>query len=219
MASRGPPLIFVTQDGAVVCENGRGKVEESPEDFPWPAKARENLDAALDSINEVATALLFTDKCADAVVEVAAVEAFDAVAASFFKEGKADERIRFGLASATDGEQALRLRGFLGAAMAATPSTAVIVVVDVPKRTKAIMPVPAAYSAADITSFINDYLAGRLHRGSRVGTPYLDFQRRNTGVTGAGLGAIRTWLIYSIAHYGCLHCVSPAFSCTAKPIN
>jgi hypothetical protein len=161
-----PTLVFVDADRNVITSQGRVKVSTDPTGFPWPAKARDEVEEALSSyINDVACVTLFTDKCTDAVAEVAAVEALDAVAAEYFKDGKPDPRIRFVLANSAGEDATESLRNALGASHMRDrdgPSNVRVTIVDAPNRVKALfdggalrVPTKEALSA-----FVAAYLAG-----------------------------------------------------------
>ena len=133
-----PTLVFVRRDGTVLTADGRSKVMSAPDAFPWPPQPVEALTDATDFINDVPTAVLFTDKLTDAAAEAAAVGAFTAVARDFFVDGKPSDALRFAVASGDD-EATPGVRKFLGKAHIkdADGSThARVTIINVPARTK-----------------------------------------------------------------------------------
>lgn len=112
-----PTLVFLdAATGDVITGSGREKVSSAPESFPWPPQPVDALDdAAGDYINDLPTAVLFTDHVTDATNEAAAVAAFTEVAREHFSAsgGKPSEAVRFAIAK--EGDEAIEaVRRFLG---------------------------------------------------------------------------------------------------------
>lgn len=163
-----PTLVFLNaRDGSVITTAGREKVSTAPSDFPWPPKAVDTLsDAAGDYINDVPTAVLFTDTVTNADNEKAAVEAFTAVAQEYFAAagGKPSDDIRFAVAA--EGDEAIEpVRKFLGPSHMKDrdgPQAARMTIINVQEAQKAMLAdgklgVP---SADDIRALVKAFVAG-----------------------------------------------------------
>jgi hypothetical protein len=163
-----PTLVFLNaRTGEVVTESGREKVSSAPEDFPWPPKPVESLADAMDSINDLPHAVMFTDKLTDAAAEAAAVEALNAVAAEYFKDGRPSDAMRFVVGA--DGDPGVdAVRGACNLKKDKDgPTSARLTIVDVPKRVKATLgDATHVPTAAEIRAFVAEYVAGG---GPRVG--------------------------------------------------
>lgn len=160
-----PTLSFIDEGGKVVIANARGKIVESPTEFPWPPKPVVPISDAMDFINAVPTVVMWVDKVSDAVQEVAAAEALDAVAASHFKDGAPSPRIRFALVTSASADAGDSIRSFLGAAHTRDrdgDNNARITIVDVPSRRKALFRSGALGipTAEELAAFVDSFLAG-----------------------------------------------------------
>lgn len=162
-----PTLVFVDKEGNVLTKDGRSKVTSEPEGFPWPPKARDTLEDALDYINEKAVLVVFSDACTDPVNELAAVEALDAVAAEHYVGGKPNDRIRFAHGG-SDSSFALRVRGFLGPSHQRDKDgdeAIRVTIVDIPAGKKAHLKGTAAAALSvptkeELAAFVAAFLAG-----------------------------------------------------------
>lgn len=138
-----PTLVFINaKTGATITTAGREKVASDPKGFPWPAQPVTTLAEATEAINEIPTMVLWTDMMTDGGAEVAAAEAFRAVAAEYFKDGAPSEELRFAIAA--DGDPAVdSVRKFLGQAHQRDtngPKAARVTIINVPGRTKVVVP-------------------------------------------------------------------------------
>ena len=106
-----PALVLVDATGTVLCRHAKVRVETEPEGFPWAARPCENLPAAAEDMNEVATLVLFLDKLTDAGLAATLEAAFRAAAAACWGTAGAP---CFALTTASDeATERLRLYGNL----------------------------------------------------------------------------------------------------------
>jgi hypothetical protein len=160
-------LLRKNEHGRYELENAdlRSKIETDPENFPWPPKALESLDSAVEAINDYPTLVAFTDKFTDAAAADAVTAAMNEVAAEYFANGKPSEAIRFAIAGEED-DSTDQVRQFVGAHKDKDgPTSLRITLVDVQKQGKVDFwgPEKAAMpSAADIRQLISGYLGGSI---------------------------------------------------------
>lgn len=162
-----PTLVFVETKGSMktITKDARGRVQSSPADFPWPAKAVEPLAIHLGSINDSKVCITFTDKMTDGDAEERAIAAVTPVAETFFaatSSGKTDEpEVLFALADDADEETADRVRMFLGLQEDEEDDEAVrIVVTDIPSGVKYVYKGTGVPSETDVRAFIAGIFAG-----------------------------------------------------------
>lgn len=163
-----PTLVFIDAAGNTITTDGRSKVDADPEGFPWPPKARDVLGEAVSYINDSPTLVMFTDTVTDAVAEVAAVEALDAVASKYFVGGKVDPRIRFALANTEDMDAVTSVRQFLGPSHQKDKDgeqAVRVTLINVPARTKYLFAEGALKvpTVDELTAFVESYLNGSAH--------------------------------------------------------
>jgi nucleoredoxin len=161
-----PTLVFVdAKTGEVVTKDGRERISNSPEGFPWPPRPVETLDDAMNFINDTAVCVVFAENAEDDAIVVAASEALEKVANEYFKDGKPDAKIRFALSTSANEDAALSIRNFLGGVHRTDRAGADairVTIIDVPNRTKALFkdgklgPV----DAGELAAFVKSYLEG-----------------------------------------------------------
>lgn len=162
-----PSLQFIdSSTGAIVCADGRARVEADPEGFPWPPKAVEPLSVAVGSINETKMVVLFTDTLTSADAETAVTASLNAVATPLFEkwnaEGKSgsDHDTLFCVAGEDD-EPTAMVRQFLGLDKDADgDANARLIVLEIPAGKKYIWPGTGLPSEGDIASFVDGVLSG-----------------------------------------------------------
>lgn len=162
-----PSLVFIDKTGAILTRSGREKILTEPEGFPWPAPACVGIDESVESINEVATAVLFTDKVTSEDTEVAAIAAFTGVADECFAAngGKPLDNLRFAIARESD-EAVGPVRKFLGPSFLSAkdgPTATTLVIIDVTNGKKYVFDggVPTAETCrAFVQKFLADTLEG-----------------------------------------------------------
>lgn len=154
--------VLEVKDSSVVTTNGRSKVENDPEAFPWGPKAVESLEDSVDTINEIPTAVLFTDKLTSSENEKSIVSAFEGVADSYFSNGKHTANIRFAVAA--DGDGAVdQVRSFLNYLKDKDGPAAVrLDIIDIARQRKASLPITGASMPGkeEIAAFVNSVLDG-----------------------------------------------------------
>jgi hypothetical protein len=160
-----PTLIFVNKDGNTITASGRTKIASDPTGFPWAPKPFSSVDEATESINDVATLVLFTDAATSAPAEDAAVKALEGVATEYFVGGKPNDRIRFAIAPST-AIATTQVRSFLGKGHMADkdgPTNIRATIIDIPNGCKALfqdgaLKVP---TQAELSTFVKDFLEGK----------------------------------------------------------
>jgi hypothetical protein len=158
-----PTFVVVKRDGTVVTTNGRSKVSSDPDNFPWPPKPCTSLSEAVEDINDIPTAILFTDMVTDAAAEVSITTAFQSVAAEYFKDGKQSDAIRFAVAA--DGDDAVeQVRGFLKAEHTKDkngPTAARVTIINVQDKKKYLLSAePKIVTADEIRAFVKSFVDG-----------------------------------------------------------
>lgn len=134
----------VSEGGGWAVEHAdlRSLIVSEPERFPWPPVPLPTIDAAVASINETPTVVVFTDKMTDAAAEAALVAAARAAASlpRFFPDGAPHPRLRFAHAGeAHDATE--QVRHFAGFGKDRDgPAAARVVLIDVEAQGKAELP-------------------------------------------------------------------------------
>lgn len=160
-------LLKKNERGVYELENGdlRSKIESDPDHFPWPPKAVETLDAAVEAINDYPTLVAFTDKLTDAAAESALEAALEEVGKEYFSDGKPSDSLRFAVALESD-DATEQVRQFVGASKDKDGPTSIrIVLVDVQQQGKVEFWSPdngAVPTAAALRTFAADYVAGKI---------------------------------------------------------
>ena len=126
-----PTLAVFDKEGTLLTTEGRQLVTSRPEDFPWPPRPVNPIDAVVTKINEEPIAILFLDKMTAPDDDVR--RAFENVAKPHFdrlQQDSSNKPISFATASAEDG-MTDRLRQMFGMGRDPEGPTSVrVVVVD-----------------------------------------------------------------------------------------